>query len=113
MFYTVGDELLNSLSWGLVDAKGISRFKKRLDKLMGSQSQTDTEKGSQGCAFSIRNTSVDSGGIRKKMERGYDQTHVLCQTNCSSCPSCRQDGGATGFTHNVYLTFLKVSRNEH
>lgn len=71
------DELLNSLSWGGVDAKGISRFKKRLSTLTGSQSETDIKKNSQGCAFSIHNTSVGSGGIRKKMERGYDQAHVL------------------------------------
>lgn len=96
----------------VVDAEGNSRFQKHLGRLAGGQSKADARKNSQGCAFSIHNTSVDSGGITK-MERRYDQAHILCLTNLSCCPGCRQDGGAVGFTQDVYLTFLKVSRNQH
>lgn len=70
------DEVLSSLFWGVVNAKGIPGVKNHLGELKGSQSETGSRKNNQACAVRVRNTRVDLGGVRKKMERGNDQAHV-------------------------------------
>lgn len=53
-----------------MEEKGISKFKKDLGELKGTRSEPDIEEISQGGTLSIHNTSVDSGGTKKEMERG-------------------------------------------
>lgn len=65
-----GGWFLNSLSQEAVEEKGISKFKKDLGELKGTRSEPDIEEISQGGTLSIHNTSVDSGGTKKEMERG-------------------------------------------
>lgn len=55
--------------------------KNHLGKLKGSQSERGSRKNSRGCAIRVCNTRVDLGGVRKMMEKGNDQAHMLCLTN--------------------------------